>query len=101
MPQSEVKTKIRPDLRLEEPSLFKVLYINDDVTTMEFVIKSLMEYFEYDLEAAYKITEEIHQNGSATVALLPYEIAEQKGVEVTMEARRCGYPLQVKIESQT
>jgi ATP-dependent Clp protease adapter protein ClpS len=35
------------------------------------------------------------------VAVMPYEIAEQKGVEVTMLARNNGFPLQVKIESDT
>ena len=47
-----------------------------------------------------KITEDIHSGGSAVVAVLPYEIAEQKGIEVTVEARNQGYPLQVKIESE-
>jgi ATP-dependent Clp protease adapter protein ClpS len=47
------------------------------------------------------ITTGIHESGSAIVAVLPYEIAEQKGIEVTMEARTEGYPLQVKIEAET
>jgi ATP-dependent Clp protease adapter protein ClpS len=42
---------------------------------------------------------DIHHNGSAVVAVLPYEIAEQKGTEVTLEARQQGYPLQVKLEA--
>jgi ATP-dependent Clp protease adapter protein ClpS len=42
----------------------------------------------------------IHQDGSAVVAVLPYEIAEQKGIEVTVEARTQGFPLQVKIEQE-
>lgn len=100
MAKSEVKTKIKPDLKINEPSLFKVLYINDDVTTMEYVVHSLMSYFNYTEETAMKITEDIHDHGSAVVAILPYEIAEQKGIEVTMDARRNGFPLQVKIESR-
>ena len=46
------------------------------------------------------ITENIHNQGSAVVAVLPYEIAEQKGIEVTVSARSQGYPLQVKVESE-
>jgi ATP-dependent Clp protease adapter protein ClpS len=42
----------------------------------------------------------IHEQGSAVVAVLPYEIAEQKGIEVTLDARQEGFPLQVKIESE-
>jgi ATP-dependent Clp protease adaptor protein ClpS len=41
---------------------------------------------------------EVHENGSAVVAVLPYELAEQKGIEVTVAARKNGFPLQVKIE---
>lgn len=100
MAKTEVRTKIKPNLKLSEPSLFKVLYINDDVTTMEFVVSTLMEHFNHSEETAIKITEDIHENGSAVVAILPYEIAEQKGIEVTMEARNQGFPLQIKIESK-
>jgi ATP-dependent Clp protease adaptor protein ClpS len=100
MAKTEVRTKIKPNLKLMEPSMFKVLYLNDDVTTMDFVVGSLVEHFEHTEETAMKITEDIHHQGSAVVAILPYEIAEQKGVEVTMAARRQGYPLQIKIESK-
>lgn len=100
MAKTEVLTKIKPNLKLVEPSLFKVLYINDDVTTMDFVVYSLKEFFGYTEETAVHITEDIHDKGSAVVAILPYEIAEQKGIEVTMEARKQGFPLQIKIESK-
>jgi ATP-dependent Clp protease adaptor protein ClpS len=100
MSNADTRTKIKPNLKLSEPSLFKVLYINDDVTSMEFVVTSLSEYFGYNLDSAIKITEDIHDTGSAVVAVLPYEIAEQRGIEVTLAARRNGYPLQIKIESK-
>jgi len=93
--------KIRINDKIEEPPLFKVIYINDEVTTMEFVVTSLVDYFNYSSETAMHITQEIHQVGSAIVAVLPYEIAEQKGIEVTVDARSQGYPLTVKIEAQS
>lgn len=99
MAKTDVRTKIKPNLKLSEPSLFKVLYINDDVTTMEFVVNSLIDFFDYSEEAATKITEDIHEQGSAVVAIMPYELAEQKGIEITLAARSEGYPLQIKIES--
>lgn len=100
MAKTELRTKIKPNLNLKEPDLFKVVYINDDITTMEFVVSSLVEYFDYTEETAVGITENIHSAGSAVVAVLPYEIAEQKGIEVTLEARRQGFPLQIKIEGR-
>ena len=62
------------------------------------LIESLIEHFEYNVETAALITHDIHDSGSAVVAVLPYEIAEQKGVEVTTQARAQSYPLQIKLE---
>ena len=95
------KTKIRPNVALKEPPLFKVIYINDDHTSMDFVINSLCEYFDYNPDTATQITHDVHSNGSAVVAILPYEIAEQKGIEVTLDARAQGYPLLVKVEAES
>lgn len=96
----EIKGKIKPNLALGEPPLYKIIYMNDDVTSMEFVVTTLIEYFNYTDETAVSITQNIHEQGSAVVAVLPYEIAEQKGIEVTLDARAQGYPLQVKIEAE-
>lgn len=90
------KTEVNPDIK--EPGLYKVIYINDNQTSMQFVIESLIDYFGYAELQAEKVTEDIHIEGSAIVAVLPYEIAEQKGIEVTVDARSNGYPLQVKLE---
>jgi ATP-dependent Clp protease adaptor protein ClpS len=92
--QPEVKSEIK----LTEPSMYRVIYINDSQTSMQFVIDSLIKYFGYGDLSAEGITEDIHVDGSAVVAVLPYEIAEQKGIEVTVDARSQGYPLQIKLE---
>lgn len=100
MPQAETGTKIKPNMQLAEPPMFKIIYINDNTTSMEFVIDSLITHFEYTPTTAEKITVDIHESGSAVVAVLPYEIAEQKGIEVTLSARAEGYPLQIKLEPE-
>jgi len=96
--ESKTQTRTRTGLEVKEPPLFRVIYLNDDKTAMDFVIDSLIDYFGYDGAAAESITVEIHEKGSATVAVLPYEIAEQKGIEITFNARSNGYPLQIKLE---
>jgi ATP-dependent Clp protease adaptor protein ClpS len=101
MAQTDSKVKIKPNLKIAEPPMFKVIYLNDDHTTMEFVVKSLIDHFNYTTDTAMNITTDIHTAGSAVVAILPYEIAEQKGSEVTLEAREEGFPLQVKLESES
>ena len=100
MSKAETKIKIKPNLALSEPPLFKIIYINDNVTSMEFVVGSLIDYFNYNQDTASTITQNIHEEGSAIVAVLPYEIAEQKGIEVTLDARSQGFPLQVKVEAE-
>ena len=92
------KPTTKPEVELSEPSMYKIIYINDSQTSMQFVVDSLIDYFGYAEIQAEKITEDIHVDGSAIVAVLPYEIAEQKGIEVTVDARSQGYPLQIKLE---
>jgi ATP-dependent Clp protease adaptor protein ClpS len=98
---TDVVTKTKLDLDLTEPSMYKVIYINDSQTSMQFVVESLVDYFGHGELSAKKITEDIHIEGSAIVAVLPYEIAEQKGIEVTVDARSQGYPLQIKLKEHT
>jgi ATP-dependent Clp protease adaptor protein ClpS len=93
-----VRPKIAPKTNLPEPSLYNVIYMNDDQTSMEFVVESLKVVFDYTEDAATDITLKIHDEGSAVVATLPYEMAEQKGIEVTLLARNNGFPLNVKLE---
>ena len=68
--------------------------------SFDFVSGSLVRIFDYDEEPAQQKTVEINDNGSGIVALMPFEIAEQKGVEVLMAARSHGFPLQVRIEQE-
>jgi ATP-dependent Clp protease adaptor protein ClpS len=93
---TQTRTVVQEDLK--EPNMFKIIYLNDNTTSMDFVIETLVDIFDYSPVTAEKITIDIHEEGSAVVAVLPYELAEQKGIEVTVSARANGYPLQVKLE---
>tara|TARA_R110000822_G_scaffold302034_1_gene426140 strand:+ start:559 stop:870 length:312 start_codon:yes stop_codon:yes gene_type:complete len=99
---TKTKTIVKPGVDTEElvvpPGLYNVIYLNDSVTTMEFVIESLKAIFRHSEETAQTLTVKIHEDGSSVVGTLPYEIAEQKGVEVTVLARNNGFPLNVKLE---
>jgi ATP-dependent Clp protease adaptor protein ClpS len=100
MSQAGTIAQIKVNQELREPPMFKVIYLNDNQTTVEFVIETLLNFFDYTADTAVKITQDIHEAGSAVVAVLPYEIAEQKGIEVTVHARSNNYPLQVKLEPE-
>lgn len=95
---SNTEVAVKTNLALKEPPMFKVVYVNDNKTSFEFVISSLCEHFSYVSDTAERIANLIHTEGAATAAVLPYEVAEQKGIEITMNARQQGYPLQIRIE---
>ena len=98
---ADTSTILKSKIELREPPLFKIIYLNDNKTSVDFVVESLIQHFEYTAETAVAITEDIHNSGYAVVAILPYEIAEQKGIEVTLDARSNDYPLQIKLEPET
>ncbi len=95
-----VKPKIEIRLDLKEPGMFRVIYVNDEKTTMDFVIDSLVTVFNISLVVAHDLTQKINAEGSATVAIMPFELAEQKGIEVTLLARSNGFPLLIKLVSE-
>lgn len=94
------ETETSTIVKITEPPLFKILFLNDEVTTMEFVVETLIMVFDYDKERATEKTVEIHEKGAAVITILPYELAEQKAIEVTALARESGFPLQPKIEKE-
>ena len=100
MAQAETRTRIKPSEAVKEPPMFRVIYLNDNTTTMEFVVESLIEFFDYTPDTAEQITIDIHETGSACVAVLPYEIAEQKAADGIAMARANGHPLQLKAEQE-
>lgn len=100
MAMADIQTLVKEKIKLEEPGLWDVIFINDNVTTMEFVIRVLKQIFGKTQEQAENITKKIHENGQGIVGSYVHEIAEQKGVETTVLARSENYPLQVKVKKQ-
>lgn len=98
--EPKIVSKIKTKAEIPEPLRYNVIFINDEVTTQTFVVDTLVVIFNYEQMAAEEMTLQIHKDGSAVVATLPYEMAEQKGLEVTMLARNNGFPLVVKLEPE-
>ncbi len=98
--KSQNNLKIEPKLNVPEPRLWKVIFINDEITTMEFIVEVLKNIFDYEEDQAQAMTMRIHQEGAGIIAVFPHEIAEQKGIETTILARNNGFPLQVKLEPE-
>lgn len=84
----------------KEPSNYHVVFLNDNVTPMEWVVQLLKDIFKHTQESAVDLTLSIHNEGSAVVGTYKYEIAEQKCVEAVNLSRNHGFPLQIKLEEE-
>ncbi|AXP08408.1 ATP-dependent Clp protease adaptor ClpS [Campylobacter hepaticus] len=94
------KIQILDQTKLNEPKMYKVILLNDDVTTMDFVIEVLMNIFHQDFEKASKIMLEIHHKGSGICGIYTQEIALSKQKKVIDSAKLANFPLQVKVEEE-
>ena len=94
----EEKTKVETKKKLQKPSLYKVLLLNDDYTPMEFVVFLLKKLFHKNNDEATKIMLHVHQNGVGVCGVFPYEIAETKVIQVLETAKKNDHPLQCTME---
>ena len=86
------RTKSKP------PKLYKVLLLNDDYTTMDFVIEVLQTFFAMNIELATQVMLKVHKEGSAVCGVYPRDIAETKVAQVTGFAKQHGHPLRCELE---
>jgi ATP-dependent Clp protease adaptor protein ClpS len=91
-----VKERVKTEKK--EPTLYKVVLLNDDYTTMEFVLRVLEEIFEKSPAEAYRIMMHVHLNGSGIAGVYPWEVAETKVEIVAAAAKRAEFPLRAAIE---
>lgn len=92
IPDSDVIT------RKKEPEQFKVVLLNDDYTTMDFVMHVLESVFQKSPAEAYRIMMHVHVNGRGIAGIYPWEVAETKANTTVEMAREAGYPLKAVTE---
>lgn len=90
--QTDIITKIKL------PSQYNVIMLNDDYTTMEFVISILVTLFQKSNQVAYTIMMQIHTEGSGLAGTYAKDIAETKIHLVHKKARAAGFPLRCVLE---
>jgi ATP-dependent Clp protease adaptor protein ClpS len=97
---TDIQTLTKEKIKLDEPGLYDVIFLNDNITTQEFVIRVLKQIFNKTQEQADTIMKKIHNDGQGIVGSYVHEVAEQKGIETTLLARQEGMPLQIKVKRQ-
>ncbi len=86
--------------KTKEPKMYKVLLLNDDYTTMDFVVEVLMGIFHHSLENAINIMLKVHKEGIGECGVYTYEIAETKIAQVRKAARENEFPLRAIMEEK-
>ena len=97
-PAEEIDVEERK--KTASPKRFKVIFHNDDYTTMEYVIEVLRRFFHKNETEALHIMLTVHKKGKAVAAVYPRDVAETKVAEVMLDARERGHPLLVTAEPE-
>jgi ATP-dependent Clp protease adaptor protein ClpS len=88
------------DIKVKYPKKYKVFILNDDYTSMEFVIDILMSIFHKNYEQAEKIMLEVHKKERGLCGVYTHEIAETKVMQVIKKAQDNGFPLKATMEEE-
>jgi ATP-dependent Clp protease adaptor protein ClpS len=94
--QTEEKTEVRTG----KPSLYNVFLLNDDYTTMDFVVYILEKIFKKNLTEAAQIMLYVHKKGIGLAGVYPREIAETKVETVHRISREKEFPLKCIMEKK-
>lgn len=94
----EVLERTRQETK--KPDLFKVLLLNDDYTTMDFVVEILENVFNKAPAEAHRIMMAVHTQGQGLCGVYPHEVAETKVATVVELARGSGFPLRAAMEPE-
>ncbi len=100
--KTETKEKVKSKTidEVTEPHMYKVLLLNDDYTTMEFVVEVLIFVFNKSTEEAVNIMLNVHRKGIGICGIYIYEVAESKMGKVHVLARENNFPLKCTMEKE-
>lgn len=96
--KGDVAVLTRP--KVARPKLYRVIMLNDDYTTMDFVVHVLQKFFHKTYEEAHKIMLHVHYRGKGICGLYPYDIAATKVAVVIDYARKHDMPLKCVLEEE-
>jgi ATP-dependent Clp protease adaptor protein ClpS len=90
----------RTDQQTKEPTRYKVLLLNDDYTTMDFVVEVLETVFHKTPAESFRIMMQVHIQGKGLCGVYTFEVAETKVEAVHDLARQHGFPLRACLEEE-
>ena len=99
-PGTGTGVKSRERVLIEEPRQYKVIFHNDDFTTMEFVTEVLRQVFNKPADEAVTLMMKVHREGQAIVGVYSYDVAMTKASQATAKARQEGFPPKITCEPE-
>ncbi|TAN38058.1 MAG: ATP-dependent Clp protease adapter ClpS [Nitrospirae bacterium] len=94
------ETGIKERRKTATPPLYKVFLLNDDYTTMDFVVQVLEQVFHKNPVEATQIMLYVHKKGRGLAGVYERQIAEAKIVAVHKHAEDNGFPLKCDMEKE-
>jgi ATP-dependent Clp protease adaptor protein ClpS len=88
----------RDEVKAKRPSMWNIVFYNDDYTSMNFVVYVLTRVFHRSTEDALALTLAVHTQGKGIAGTYTFEVAEQKQCEVLLMAKIEEHPLRVEVE---
>ncbi len=87
-------------IKVKKPKKYKVIFLNDDYTTMEFVVHVLEVVFHKSPAESAAIMLHVHNQGAGIAGVYTREVAETKVEQTLKLARNEGHPLMVTMEPE-
>ena len=94
----QTKVDVRQDVKLKKPSNFAVIFWNDDITTMEFVVRVLTKVFHKKPQEAAALMMEVHEYGQGVAGVYTYDIAVSKKARTDAMSAENNFPLKLTIK---
>jgi len=92
--------ELKDETALKYPAKYKVFILNDDYTSMDFVVDILMSVFHKSYQESENIMLEVHKKEKGLCGVYTHEIAETKVMQVHKRAKDSGFPLKATMEKE-
>lgn len=96
--ENDIVLEEEQDLELQKPTMYKVIFHNDDYTTMEFVVFILESIFHKSKAESTKIMLEVHKKGTGLVGIYTKEVASTNIYLVEKLAEEEEFPFMATME---
>ena len=97
---TKIEHELLDEVKVKYPTKYKVFLLNDDYTSMDFVVDILMNIFHKSYQEAQNIMLEVHEHDKGLCGVYAFEIAETKVIQVHRKAKENGFPLKATMEEE-